>query len=152
MKKFFALCFLALFMASPVMAHSSHQAPARTVVPSALIMIHHKDCHFCKAFMRDIGVEKYNATNIGTALPLRVFDVSTPEGRKAFLVERRAGRISPRVRGTPTFIIYYNNKEVGRVTGYAGKEWFYRKLNAEVKRAFEALGGIPWISKIHAPK
>ena len=31
--------------------------------------------------------------------------------------------------GTPTFIIWNGRKELGRIIGYSGKEWFYERLD-----------------------
>ena len=140
MKKFFALCFLVLFIASPVMAHTTD----RTILPSELVMFHLPTCGFCKAFHRDIGAKKFNASKRGKALPLRVMDMSTKENRSWVKAERKAKRIKD-VRVIPTFIILYNGKEVGRITGYEGKDGFLKRLDAEVKRAFTELGGPQWL-------
>ena len=108
------------------------------VVAAELLMIHHPLCSFCKAFHRDIGVEKYNASKRGKALPLRVIDVTVHNDFYWFNTVRRAGRIN-HVQGTPTFIIYHNDREVGRVVGYSGEASFYKRLDAEVKRTFKEL-------------
>ena len=100
-----------------------------------LLMIHHPQCPFCKAFMNDVAPE-YNETYQGKALTLVILDTTIAEDRKWLIQAVLSKNIKP-FRGTPTFIIYHNGKEVGRVVGYGGKEWFYEKLDNAVKRSVQ---------------
>jgi len=95
-----------------------------------LLMIHNPACVFCQAFMRDVAPE-YSST-----MPLVIIDVSIYENRKWLGQELKAGNIK-RIHGTPTFIIYDDGKEIGRVEGYGGKEWFYQKLDEAVKESVQ---------------
>ena len=54
-------------------------------------------------------------------------------------VDMRAGlpdgiELSRRVMITPTFVLVDNGREVGRVAGYAGAEFFYDVLNEVMQR------------------
>ena len=100
-----------------------------------LLMIHDPQCPFCKAFMRDVAPE-YSVTYQGKALTLRVLDTTIAEDREWIIQAVLSRRIKP-FRGTPTFIIYYNGKEVERVEGYGGKEWFYEKLDDAIKKSVQ---------------
>jgi len=100
-----------------------------------LLMIHNPACVFCQAFMRDVA-PGYNETKQGKALFLTVIDLSVFENRKWLGQELKAGNIK-RIHGTPTFIIYDDGKEIGRVEGYGGKEWFYQKLDEAVKESVQ---------------
>ena len=98
-----------------------------------LFMIHNPFCPYCQAFMNDVAPE-YNETKHG--LPLIIIDVTIDKNAEWLEREIRAGNIY-NVRGTPTFIIYDDGKEIGRVEGYGGKEWFYEKLDEAVKESVQ---------------
>jgi len=131
MKKIFLLFLLPLILFSNVVFAEGMQ-PTHV---SELLMIHHPSCHYCKAFMREV-VPTYNQTKQGKALPLHIMDVSNPENL-AWVKEQMKLRNIKGIRGTPTFIIISNGKEVGRVVGYAGKDWFFERLDEAVKRSVQ---------------
>ena len=58
-------------------------------------------------------------------LPLIIIDAhNQPDWFKEAYKENR---IKP-IRGTPTFIIWNGRKELARIIGYNGREWFYSNL------------------------
>ena len=85
-----------------------------------LLMFHSKYCGFCNAFMKEVAVNYDNKE-----LPLVIIDAhNLPEW---FKEAYRENRIKP-IRGTPTFIIWNGRKELARIIGYNGREWFYSNL------------------------
>ena len=86
-----------------------------------LLMFHSKYCGYCMAFMKEVAVDYHYKD-----LPLVIIDAyNQPDWFKEAYKENR---IKP-IRGTPTFIIWNGRKELSRLTGYNGKEWFYNNLN-----------------------
>lgn len=87
-----------------------------------LLMIEQPGCPFCRRF--DIEV--------APKLPL------TPEGRRAPLRrmdirERMPDGVAP-ARYTPTFVLVHEGREIGRIVGYAGEDFFWPRLEALVRR------------------
>lgn len=81
-----------------------------------LMMVEEPGCHFCR---------KWDA-EIGPGYP------STAEGRFAPL--KRVRRSAPELQGlapviyTPTFIVMREGRELGRLAGYPGADYFYPEL------------------------
>ena len=91
-----------------------------------LLMFHNKNCSYCMAFMREVAVD-YEYRD----MPLVIIDAyNQPDWFKEAYAENR---IKP-IRGTPTFIIWNGRKELGRLVGYSGKEWFYTNLDSMFKK------------------
>ena len=87
-----------------------------------LLMFHSKYCGYCMAFMKEVAVD-YEYRD----MPLVIIDAyNQPDWFKEAYKENR---IKP-IRGTPTFIIWNGRKELARLTGYSGKEWFYTNLDS----------------------
>jgi len=86
-----------------------------------LLMFHSKYCGYCSAFMEEVAVD-YEYKD----LPLVIIDAhNQPDWfREAYKENRIKG-----IFGTPTFIIWNGRKELGRIIGYNGKQWFYERLN-----------------------
>jgi thioredoxin-related protein len=91
-----------------------------------LLMLHNKHCGYCIAFMKEVAVD-YEYRD----MPLVIIDAyNQPDWFKEAYKENR---IKP-IRGTPTFIIWNGRKELGRLVGYSGKEWFYTNLDSIFKK------------------
>ena len=91
-----------------------------------LLMLHNKHCGYCMAFMEEVAVD-YEYRD----MPLVIIDAyNQPDWFKEAYKENR---IKP-IRGTPTFIIWNGRKELGRLVGYSGKEWFYTNLDSMFKK------------------
>ena len=86
-----------------------------------LLMFHSKYCGYCSAFMEEVAVD-YEYKD----LPLVIIDAhNQPDWfREAYAENRIKG-----IFGTPTFIIWNGRKELARIIGYSGKEWFYNQLD-----------------------
>lgn len=81
-----------------------------------LIMVEAPGCYHCARFMREVG-RGYPKSREGQFAPLR-----------------RVGRSHPSIKGfnpivyTPTFIVVRSGEEIGRISGYPGKAYFYPEL------------------------
>ena len=91
-----------------------------------LLMGHNPSCHICQKFLKEVAVNYDNKE-----LPLIIIDAyNQPDWFKEAYSENR---IKP-IRGTPTFIIWNGRKELARLVGYSGKEWFYTNLDSMFKK------------------
>lgn len=90
-----------------------------------LIMIEEAGCMWCERWNEEIGVV-YDKTEEGKRAPLRRLDMHAPlpEDLK-FLV--KSGY-------TPTFVLVENGKEVGRIRGYPGEDFFWGLLQLLLKK------------------
>ncbi len=100
-----------------------------------LLMIHSPVCPYCQAFMRDVEPE-YNLSEQAKKYPLHVIDISISKNREWIRQAIQSKKIKPIV-GTPTFILYDNDEEIGRFVGYGGKEWFYHYLDETIKQSVQ---------------
>ena len=101
--------------------------PAVPARAAELVMFAAPGCAWCAAFDRDIG-PLYAKTDEGRRAPLRRVELrQTPEDLA--WIEG--------VRMTPTFVLVDGRREVGRITGYPGDEFFFGLLN----RLLDKLGG-----------
>jgi hypothetical protein len=91
--------------------------------PVILLLIEDRGCPYCARWDRDVGP--------GYA--------RSPEGQFAPLVRRYRG--SPDVSFldgvvfSPTFLVLKDGKEVGRIVGYAGPDFFWSELSALLAKA-----------------
>ncbi len=90
-----------------------------------LIMIEQAGCTWCARWHAEIGVA-YHKTPEGRAAPLRRVDLHAP------WPEDLAG-IRPE-RMTPTFVLAENGKELGRLRGYPGDEFFWVLLDEMLEK------------------
>lgn len=84
-----------------------------------LIMIEQAGCSWCAAWNRDVGVI-YDKTAEGKRAPLRRVDLNDkiPEDIAKLRIERF----------TPSFILLEENREIGRIRGYPGEDFFWGLL------------------------
>lgn len=102
-----AVCLVALL--APVSAAAAE-----------LVMLHQPGCAWCLRFEAEIG-KVYPNTAQASQAPLRRVDITGdwPGDLKNIPVERF----------TPSFILVENGKEVTRMRGYAGDEFFWFLLD-----------------------
>jgi len=84
-----------------------------------LIMIEEPGCPWCRAWDEQIGIA-YPKTEEGRRAPLRRVDLSEPWPEDLKDVRRE--------RVTPTFILVDAGKEVARLRGYPGENFFWPLL------------------------
>ncbi|MEO0624314.1 MAG: hypothetical protein AAF183_19150 [Pseudomonadota bacterium] len=91
-----------------------------------LLMLDQAGCEWCEIWDEEIGVA-YHLTEEGIEAPLQRADIygDLPSGVK---LERR-------VNFTPTFVLLKAGREIGRLEGYAGEDFFYPMLNRLLAKA-----------------
>lgn len=88
-----------------------------------LVMFESDSCEWCEAWHKEIG-PIYPKTVESQAAPLR--RVSIEEPMPADLTDIRS------IHYTPTFVLMENGKEVGRILGYPGEDFFWGLLAMEL--------------------
>ena len=83
-----------------------------------LVMFRRDGCSWCVKWDREIG-PIYPKTEFNRRAPLRL--VNLDRGPDAAIVH------AP-IRYTPTFVLAENGKELGRIEGYPGDEFFWPRL------------------------
>ena len=107
-----------------------------------LLMIEQPGCEWCEAWQAEVGVV-YARTAEGRAAPLlrsMIYD-PLPEG---VTLARPA-------RYTPTFVLLVDGREVGRIEGYPGEDFFYGLLQRLITRARRAAGAVPSAVSAQSP-
>ena len=85
-----------------------------------LVYVFSDQCLFCKAWEKDVG-RLYGDTEYAKKAPLFKIDIS--------LFSRHFANVTPKVSGTPTFILMRGNDEVGRIVGYQNSDMFFWALS-----------------------
>jgi hypothetical protein len=117
MRKFFSL--LALLGAISV---ALSDFPARA---AELVMFERAGCAWCEAFDREIA-PVYGKTDEGLRAPLRRVDTARPVPPDlAFIAVERL---------TPVFVLVNQGREIGRIRGYPGDEFFWGLLSVLMKK------------------
>lgn len=88
-----------------------------------LIMIEEDGCGFCIRWHREVG-EGYPASDEGRRAPLVVIDRFSKQASA-----------HPRVVFTPTFILVGGGRELGRIVGYPGADFFWSMLADLMRKA-----------------
>lgn len=90
--------------------------PARA---AELIMVERQGCHYCIEWKTDLG-PIYPKTAEGVYAPLRIVDIkNAPPADVEF---------DRRVIYTPTFILVEDGRELARLEGYPGQDFFWGLL------------------------
>lgn len=90
-----------------------------------LIMLEEHGCPWCEEWDREIGVV-YHKTPEGKRVPLRRLDIHEPlPDDLKFLI--KGGY-------TPTFVLIDKGREIGRIRGYPGEDFFWGLLGQLLKR------------------
>ena len=94
--------------------------PLPALAETYLLMAEEAGCFWCARWNTEIS-DIYPKTSEGKAAPLVRYDLhgDTPEG----VTFKR------RVHFTPTFILVEDGKEVGRIEGYPGEDFFWGLLS-----------------------
>jgi hypothetical protein len=90
-----------------------------------LVMFEQRGCVWCQRFENEIA-PGYATSDEGRRAPLRRVDLKA---------QASAGfELASNVRITPTFVLVDGGREIGRLTGYPGKEFFWHELAELAKR------------------
>jgi thiol-disulfide isomerase/thioredoxin len=90
-----------------------------------LVMFRRDGCPWCLKFDREIG-PIYPKTEFNQRAPLRHVNLDH---------DRDVGLVHGPIRYTPTFVLAEDGKEVGRIEGYPGDEYFWPRLESLMERA-----------------
>ena len=94
-------------------------AAAANSASAELIMFESATCPWCAAWDRDVGII-YDKTDEGKQAPLRRADVDAPRPTDLRHIES--------IVYTPTFVLTEHGREVGRIVGYPGEDFFWGLL------------------------
>lgn len=94
-------------------------APIAPAAAAELVMFRRDGCPYCAAWDRAVG-PVYPKTDIGKRVPLRRIDLDRNRDGKVVLN-------SP-IRFTPTFVVADSGRELGRIEGYPGEDFFWGLL------------------------
>lgn len=90
-----------------------------------LVMLEEAGCSYCEQWDEEVGVV-YHKTAEGRRLPLRRVNIHDPLPKDlAYLVK---GGYSP------TFVVVDKGREIGRIRGYPGEDFFWGLLGELIKR------------------
>jgi len=92
----------------------------------ALLMFEAPGCSWCARWNEEIG-GSYARTEAGRRAPLERLRISAALPEDVTL--------SSRARYTPTFVLIEDGREVGRIEGYPGADFFYPMLERLIARA-----------------
>ena len=89
-----------------------------------LVMFEQAGCAWCETFNREIGAV-YAKTKEGARAPLRRVDIARalPSDLAFIAVERL----------TPLFVLIEDGREIGRIRGYPGEDYFWGLLGALIR-------------------
>lgn len=90
-----------------------------------LLMFDDTGCPYCRQWHREVG-QAYRNSPEGRRAPLRVVMLRGPRPEGITLKSA--------VRATPTFVLVQDGREVGRLTGYGGPDFFWSTLAVEMKK------------------
>ena len=116
----FIILFTLLFAWELSAAPSGSKGPAKGL---QLIMFEQEGCHYCEVWDANVGVV-YDKTPEGRYAPLKKVDIHTDDD---------VPNVKP-VIYTPTFVLYKDGQEVGRLTGYISDDFFWGLLNPLLKK------------------
>ena len=117
MQEFFSRA--ALFGAMFIALSLSHAHAAE------LVMFERAGCAWCEAFDREIA-PIYSKTEEGLRAPLRRVDTARPVPPDLAFIETE--------RLTPLFVLVDRGREIGRIRGYPGEDFFWGLLGALMKK------------------
>jgi hypothetical protein len=94
------------------------------VCAAELVMFEDPACPWCRRWHAEIG-PAYPRTAEGRAAPLRRLHIRD-QARAGVLLQRP-------ITVTPTFVLAEEGREIGRIVGYPGEEFFYGLLGNLLK-------------------
>ena len=100
-------------------------APKGGLGAAELVMLESDVCEWCEKWHQEIGVI-YPKTNEARLAPLRRVDIHDPLPED--LKHLKAAHY------TPTFVLMQDGKEIGRILGYPGEDFFWGLLAEELSK------------------
>lgn len=108
---------LRLWAIAVAMLAAAAFAPASA---AELLMFELQGCPWCRRWHAEIG-PAYPNTPAGQKAPLRIVDIRRPALGGITLAKP--------VQSSPTFVLVEDGREIGRITGYPGAEFFWPMLD-----------------------
>ncbi|HEX6002073.1 MAG TPA: hypothetical protein VFZ16_22175 [Hyphomicrobiaceae bacterium] len=100
-------------------------AGVQSAAAAELVMFEDEGCSWCRRWHAEIG-PGYPKTEEGRLAPLRRVNIRD---------QASAGvELKRPVTATPTFVLVENDREVGRLVGYPGRDFFYSLLGEVLAR------------------
>ena len=93
--------------------------PKARVAAMELLVFEHPDCIYCAVFRRDVAAS-YQRSAPAAEAPLRYVDIAKSD--------IGALRLKEGIDMVPTAVLMKNGEEVGRISGYWGREGFMKML------------------------
>ena len=87
----------------------------------------------------------YNESEAGKVLPLHIIQMDQPV--PDWYINAFKAKAIGRIAGTPTFIVWINDREEHRFVGYPGKEQFYAQLNKFIEANGHLFGKEAFLSQ-----
>lgn len=112
---------------------------AAPAAAAELVLFEAVDCVWCEAWEEEIGAI-YPKTPEAQVAPLRRVDI---HGRRPVDLAAVRG-----VMFTPTFVLMEDGKEVGRIVGYGGEDFFWGLLGMEMNKL---IGSPAALSRLSEP-
>ncbi len=107
---------LVVLLAAPWIVPGSAPGSAQA---AELVMFDTTGCLWCLAWDKEVGVI-YRKTEEARAAPLRRFDIGDPRPPELAALTG--------IAYTPTFVLMDGGREVGRIVGYPGEDFFWGLL------------------------
>lgn len=101
-------------------------APLGAAAGTELLMVEQPGCAYCARWHEEVGPE-YPLTEEGKAAPLRPVQLREPLPEGVVLVSKPVF--------TPTFVLLRDGRELGRIEGYPGEDFFWPLLAQMLKDA-----------------
>ena len=114
---------------------------AGTARAAELVMFDDPTCVWCRRWLAEIG-PGYPHTDEGKRAPLRRVNINRQD--RVGVVLRTA------VTATPTFVLVEDGREVGRITGYPGADYFYPALDELLQKLPAAAPRRPELQEMRA--
>ncbi|MCG8544863.1 MAG: hypothetical protein MJE12_11710 [Alphaproteobacteria bacterium] len=127
--------FLAVVFVTLVAAGLS--MTVKTGTAAELLMFDSKLCEWCDRWREEIGAV-YPKTEEGKIAPLKTIDIHQARPRPYEAVQG--------VVYTPTFVLWHDGREVGRILGYTGEDFFWGLLDElieDMRKGLYAKPGAP---------
>ena len=100
-----------------------------------LLMFDDPNCSWCRRWHAEVG-PSYRHSPEGQLAPLRRLHIRDQESAGVSLASR--------INATPTFVLVHGGREIGRIVGYPGIDFFYPALG-------ELLDRLPPLTPHRAP-
>jgi thioredoxin-related protein len=116
---FVIVCGCVLLIGAQAGLGRAGVTPKARITAMELIVFEHPDCIYCAVFRRDVASNYQNSAPAAEA-PLRYVDIAKSD--------IAALRLKEGIDMVPTAVLMKNGEEVGRISGYWGREGFFKML------------------------